>query len=282
MQQSPAIRLLEHCAAPHASALVRDGSLEPGEREYPTIETNVQLRDLVRTTWAVVKQANVPPCLFRHGGVLVRVALHDGHGGPRMAPLSKQGLLRFLVENADWRNGAANTCPPSKLLDIMLDEPDSDIPEIEVLTTIPVLTQSRKLLTAPGFDPDEQVYFYDSHGLANLSSDTPDIESVRCCLLDALHDFPFVSEADQTHAIAAILLPFVRPALKDACSPMWLIEAASPGTGKGLLADLISVIATGKPCTPTTLSSNPEENAKRLAALLAAGSSVIHLDNLSE
>jgi putative DNA primase/helicase len=57
--------------------------------------------------------------------------------------------------------------------------------------------------------------------------------------------------------------------------------ANDAGTGKSFLIDLISVIATGRPCPVITGSKSTEEMEKRLGSLLLEGSSMTSLDNLS-
>jgi hypothetical protein len=53
-------------------------------------------------------------------------------------------------------------------------------------------------------------------------------------LLELFGDFPFATDADRTNALGALLLPFVRELVDDP-TPLHLIEAPSPGIGKGLL-----------------------------------------------
>jgi len=78
-------------------------------------------------------------------------------------------------------------------------------------------------------------------------------------LLDSLlGDFPFADQASRANALALLLLPFVRP-LIDGPTPLHLIEAAKPGTGKGLLADVVHAIATGRPASATAEVGEGEE-----------------------
>jgi hypothetical protein len=76
-----------------------------------------------------------------------------------------------------------------------------------------------------------------------------------------------------------MLLPFVRRMI-GGCTPIHLIEAPAPGSGKNLLADVISVIATGHACEPTTVTSDEDETRKKITALLAKAKPVILLDNV--
>jgi hypothetical protein len=61
---------------------------------------------------------------------------------------------------------------------------------------------------------------------------------------ELLVDFPFVRDSDRAHAVAAILLPFLQRII-GGLAPIHLIEAPTQGSGKGLLASLISIVTTG-------------------------------------
>ena len=97
---------------------------------------------------------------------------------------------------------------------------------------------------------------------------------------ELLADFPFVAEVDRTHAVAALLLPFVRPAI-DGPTPLHLIEAPTEGTGKSLLADVIVRVATGRASQPTTLPRGDDSTRKKLTAILTEAPAVVVLDNLA-
>ncbi len=64
--------------------------------------------------------------------------------------------------------------------------------------------------------------------------------------------------------------------------PLYQIESPSPGSGKGRLADLVSIIATGVPCKPVTMSGCAGENRKRLTSLMMTGAPLILLDNIPQ
>jgi len=66
----------------------------------------------------------------------------------------------------------------------------------------------------------------------------------------------------------------------DGPTPIHLIEAPTPGSGKSLLAELINIVAQGESATSTTLTTNEDESRKKLTALLSTGTPVISIDNL--
>ena len=63
--------------------------------------------------------------------------------------------------------------------------------------------------------------------------------------------------------------------------PLALIDAPTQGTGKGLLSDLVSIIATGNSAAILTMSDSEEELQKLITALLIEGTSIITIDNIA-
>ena len=112
---------------------------------------------------------------------------------------------------------------------------------------------------------------------------TPEqIAQARALLVDELLvDFPFVKDSDRAHAVAAILLPFLQRII-GGLAPMHLIEAPTQGSGKGLLASLISIVSTGAAPEGRTVPENEDDVRKMITAELITGRPIILLDNLSE
>jgi hypothetical protein len=93
-------------------------------------------------------------------------------------------------------------------------------------------------------------------------------------------EFPFVDQASKANAIAAMLTPIVRPAI-DAPAPMALFDAPEAGTGKSLLADVISIIATGRPGEMFSAPHDDDEWRKQITTALKTGASVVVIDNVT-
>lgn len=53
-------------------------------------------------------------------------------------------------------------------------------------------------------------------------------------------------------------------------------------SGKSLLADVVSLFATGRPATVMSFTSDPEEMRKRVLTVLLSGDAVINIDNIEE
>jgi putative DNA primase/helicase len=94
-----------------------------------------------------------------------------------------------------------------------------------------------------------------------------------------LHDFPFVSQSDRAHAVALMLLPFVRD-LIDGPTPLHDIEAPTPGSGKGLLTRCLLMPGVGGRPAVVSAPAGEEEWQKSLFSHLRASPQVIVIDNV--
>ena len=81
--------------------------------------------------------------------------------------------------------------------------------------------------------------------------------------------FPFATEAARSVALAAFLTAVVRRVLPAA--PLFAIDGTGPGTGKGKLADAVSIVASGRRATTMNYGESEAEFEKRLAALFMRG-----------
>jgi hypothetical protein len=89
-----------------------------------------------------------------------------------------------------------------------------------------------------------------------------------------------VAEADSSVALSAILTACIRRSLPTA--PLHGFSAPTAGSGKSLLVDLTSLIATGREAGVIAQGKTEEELEKRLGALLLAGEQVIAIDNCEQ
>ena len=106
-----------------------------------------------------------------------------------------------------------------------------------------------------------------------------DVREALELIQEVICDFPFVDEASRANASAAMLTPICRPAISGP-TPLALIDAPQAGIGEGLLADVISLIATGRHAALYSAQSSADEWRKQLTTILSEGSSVVIFDNL--
>jgi hypothetical protein len=260
----------------------------PSGPRYPVIVVNGrQLRDILWDTWQVVHAANaIEPTLFRRSGRLVR-----------LVPLAGMPLIEFVDDTAaygiiarltDWvkrtEDGDSDVMPPHDVARDVVATPDRDLPPLDSVVTAPVFDHAGKLASEPGYHREAALWYHQPAAFSLPPvPDAPtfeDVEQAKALLLhELLVDFPFVSDADRAHVVAALLLPFIR-ALIPGPTPVHLFEAPMPGSGKTLLAEVVYLVATGEKADPTTLGRDDEETRKKITSVLALGRPVVLIDNV--
>ena len=131
------------------------------------------------------------------------------------------------------------------------------------------------MLDKPGYDRRTGLLFRPDGVAFQRIPDRPTREQAERALLrleDLVRTFDFVEDADRSVALSAILSALDRRAV-DAV-PMHAFTAPVAGSGKTMLVDICSMIATGRRAPVLDQSKDDIETDKRLvAALLRGGSS---------
>lgn len=237
--------------------------------------------------WAALAQANTPPQFFRLVDQAVRVARDDT--GAVIQPLDPPRLRHELARCATWirvdKQGAVKAAsPPLPVVQDMLAFPALPLPPLARLVYAPIVARDGTLHTAPGYSPASRAYYAPADGFAPppvpAAPTDEEVAWARSFMLhEFLGDFPFAGEADRAHAVALLLLPFVRD-LIDGPTPLHMIESPTPGSGKGLLADVILWPALGRGPSIMTAGQDADEWRKRITAQLLTAPSAILIDNI--
>ncbi|MBU1676220.1 hypothetical protein KKA85_10615 [bacterium] len=259
----------------------------PRTEPPPRIQTNQrQLTDVIPEAWDALLAQNDPPRLFSATGGLARIVFDDGT--PRIELLDESSAFGLLVRAAYWytvvRGGEQDAKPPKDLARDILSFPHDDLPRLDSVATTPVFDAAGRLIATSGYHPCAKIWMHLGGDIKNLQvPDKPSraqIEKAVDLIREhLLYDFPFAAESDEAHAIAAVLLLFVRRMILGP-TPIHLIEAPVPGSGKSLLADLIAILVTGRASEATTITRNEDESRKKLTAILSRGRSIVTIDNV--
>lgn len=154
------------------------------------------------------------------------------------------------------------------------------LPVLTGLINGPTLRADGSILDQPGYDPATGLLF-DPQGRAfPRLTPHPDREEALLALSylrELIATFPFVGEADRAVALSAILTAVIRPAL--ATAPLHAFNGPTAGSGKSMLVDIASIIATSRPAAVIAQGKSEEEMEKRLGAALIAGDPLISIDN---
>ena len=261
-----------------------------------TIQANDrQLRVVVGDAWSAIHKANSNgnnlfghvPFLYQRCGRLVRLA--PGKRGLEIKEMNESEVIGLLTRTADWvktsRDGFIEISPTRDVAVDMLAYPDARLPIIDGVIYTPVFGRTGQLLVVEGYHCHDRVWLQSQLTLQLgdvPSNPTPeDITVAVQSLLEMIVDFPFVNDSDRAHALGAMILPFARR-LFEGPTPNHLFEAPMPGSGKGLLVNVICILPTGNPCEARTLPERDEEIRKMITAELRRGLPVILLDNADD
>jgi hypothetical protein len=99
--------------------------------------------------------------------------------------------------------------------------------------------------------------------------------------LEVVCDFPLATGAHRAAWLAALLTPLARFAFHGA-TPLFVIDANTRAAGKGLLADTIGVIATGRDLARAAYSPKDEEMRKIITSVAVSGERLVLLDNVAD
>jgi putative DNA primase/helicase len=236
--------------------------------------------------WEALLQVNAnSPKLFRRGGTLVRLATDRELAS--IETVTKEWLFTWLAAWADWIKltpwGEQPTKPDKDVVRSILEAPSKRLPRIDIVTHAPFFARGGELIAAHGYHSSESTYLAPPEGwlMADVSSKPAPSQTAaaRELLHELICDFPFVSAADRAHIFSALLTPFIRRIVNGPV-PLHLVEAPTPGTGKSMLCQVVSIVAQGTKVAASVFSQSKEEQRKVIFAVLLQAPSVVLLDNV--
>jgi hypothetical protein len=264
--------------------------VEPDDNhELITIDAgNENLAEVTAQAWQALQATNNPPTLFRYGALPSRIE-RDDDGAPILRPMTNDRMRHRLARAANWfkvdrKGNEIPAAPPMAVVRDVLATPDPDLPILTRIVEAPIFAADGSLCAAPGYSSKSKTFFAPAPGFmlpsVSIRPTRAEIADARDLLMiDLIGDFPFVSEADKAHALAAAFGPFVRDMIEGP-APLHDFEAPSPGTGKTLLVDLLTHPALGRSIAAMTEGRDEDEWRKRLFAKLRTAPAVLLLDNI--
>ena len=270
-----------------------DGAIEP-EKPRPEIKTNNrQLRDVGGEASRALVSGNRPPSVFVRGGRLVRVRL-DENKQPIIDNLGEAEVRVLLAQRANFvRVGKdkeakgfrlSSVSPPTDVTRYVAALGEWELPPLEAVTESPVLRANGSILSRVGYDVATKLFYHRGPELSAPDiPDSPGRRDAQAALTQALEpitEFPFADGASKANAMAAMLTPVVRMAVKGNV-PIALSDAPQMGSGKSLLAAVVSIVATGRD-EMMPAPSKEEEWQKVMTSCLLRGTTVNVIDNIEQ
>lgn len=157
-------------------------------------------------------------------------------------------------------------------------------PGVRPLTGVvaaPVLRPDGTVLSQPGYDPATGLYFDPQDVEFEIPDQPTRDDAVRSAssLLELVADFPFAKPQHRSTWLAFLLTTVSRFAFGGP-APLFLIDANVRGSGKSLLADLVSLIVTGREMSCMANPEKDDEMRKRITSLALAGDTLCLIDNV--
>jgi len=254
----------------------------------PVIETNgrQQQEELDDLSHALEAFNARTPTLF-HGATGLAIVEHDARRAPQIRRASREAVQGIAGKAAKWirtgeREGVVDTAPPRDLCAIFgASQTDwRGIPPLEGTATAPFFAPDGALCSSTGYHAAARLWLELPRGF-DVGDTTPTPENCarakNIIFHNILSEVAFADEASRAHAVALMLLPFVRR-LVQGPTPLHLFDAPLRGSGKSYAAEIC--MAPFGDVAPTPEKGNEEEWRKSLFALLLSGPSHIFFDNI--
>jgi hypothetical protein len=280
-----------------------------GTGEMPIEEEEGETAGQTKIKWSadltrMVNQAEAAilklpgPVLYQRARQLVRIApagegvkwLKRAPEAPTITATGADALLELTSQAARWfkydkrEEQWVRIIPGSVIAKTLAARVTWQFPRLEGLVNAPTIRPDGKLLQTPGYDEETKLYLDFAGVQFPPIPETPthaDAVDALDILYQPFADFPFKEDCHKSAALAGTMTPLVRFAIAR-CTPLFAVRAHAPRSGKGLLINTSSMIATGRAAPVWQQTANDEEERKRLISIALAGDQIVHIDNITQ
>lgn len=286
--------------APPAPPGQDDGDGSDGEPVgLPSLDISNERDGLHHLTELINK--GVLPEVYVRDGRLVHVGVvsgarngrrkKTGAAAERTAPDMGPSQLRALVARACYSygynaKGEKITKLPTEALckSVLASTEWPGVPDLVEITAMPFVREDGTICQKRGYDEATGTWLNVDEGFPEIPEmpTAQQIADAKELLLDKLlRDFPFVGPADEANYLGLLSTPALKH-LVGTITPFGVITAASAGSGKSLLAEIISR-TYGSNGAAVTLSRQDEELRKLITSkLMSDPHAVVTFDNIGK
>lgn len=229
---------------------------------------------------------------YQSGGRIVRIGIIPSakvcdmrNGRVRVFDVGEAELIEAFTLVADWvklekeRETKVN-CPTIVAETYMARGGKWKLPPLTGVIDIPTIRPDGSLLNVKGYDASTGLLYSPGSTALPVIAQSPtkaDALAALTKLKAPLSRFPFLTDPDEAVALSAMLTSVCRMALSSA--PLHGFSAPTAGSGKSILADLASILRTGREAAPIAQGKTAEELEKRLGSMLLEGDGCVAIDN---
>lgn len=230
------------------------------------------------------------PKIFRFGSAsMADIIPGSDRNRFEIRTLAKNELMVKLDEVADWvkvdaAQSETPSNPPRSVIDYLLGTTATELPQLNGLAASPYCMADGTIITEKGYNESSALYLAaDTTGLPAVSDKPTESEVADATYLltaELFVDFPFKAQADAANTIAIMLNMLCRPMI-DGPTPLFVVEAPAPRTGKSLLAKAIGRYVSGTDPATLPYPSSTEEFDKVVVSALMGGTAMALIDNVN-
>lgn len=264
--------------------MAREDGWRPDSEKPEIVITPNESRVISDSIAAVAKCKDV----FQRGGCLMRVCtpapaptgIARESEPPRIELLPLPALRERLASSANFvretKDGKKSCHVPQWVVAGVESQSSYFNRPIEAISEVPTLRRDGSVICDPGFDAETGTFYAPSAEFPIVRNPKEAIEA----LLALLVDFPFAGENHKAAFVAMLLTPLARLAFYGP-SPLHLIDSNTPGSGKLLLVNLVSLIACGRLMPVSTAPESDAEWRKQITSKAIAGDLIYLIDNIA-
>lgn len=220
-----------------------------------------------------------PQVAIREGSPVVRMI----RGGALDYTIDRELTFVRAVKGQD----KLVSCPPRVQGMVAGIGGDQILPPLESIIQVPSLRPDGTVIDVPGYDAATGYYLASKVRLSHLHPNPTKDNAIRA--RDFLRfifggndgeklGFPWHRPDEWIVPLALAMTAVCRPAFGN--SPAFAIDASTPGSGKGKIVGLSSIIATGEEPARSGWPTVPEEQDKTLGGYAVASPPIIAFDNV--
>jgi hypothetical protein len=194
--------------------------------------------------------------------------------------------LGSIIQYYDHKRKPIN--PKSELINDVINlvkeesknKPKNGFREITATSDIPFLRSDGTVCDKEGYDEQSKVFLLEDYSYLNIP-ENPSIDEVKQALQfiwDLIKTFNFDSKVSMSVYLAELLTVPSRKSMP--VSPGCAFDAPTSGSGKTLLAHLVSILVIGKKFSVMPPTKSEEEKRKALLSLLIDNTQLFCIDNI--
>lgn len=253
------------------------------------------IANVTREIWGIINTRSGDPLVYYQEASASLVYLVPEINGtstivqatPEFMAYTLSDQIRFYKQKNKSRGKTPSwttvkTKVPLDLVRLVLGNPPPEVPRLRGIANTPYFTKTRRLVEKPGYDKESGWYLKPIINVPPVPCKPTheQVEQAKKIIDQIIQDFQFEVDADRANLLALMLGLLAREMI-DGPTPIHLIEAATPGTGKSLVVQaLLSALLGTRP----TMRAEPRDDAewaKVIVSAMLSGERLFVVDNIN-